>query len=256
MDFAVRRKRVMNKFILLTCLTIACAFASAGIACAQSIEEARAAYAEGRFVEAAELARALGTSEGYVLAADSLAIHGYYMAPEGEKEGLFKRAEESARKALRLDAASPEAHLQLAHAMGRQAQVSGTLKALKEGYATKVRDAIEEALRLAPDSASAHVSLGAWHAGAVGAGGFFAGLLYGASAEDAHAHFEQALELAPRNKVALFEYALGLLSLDAAGNRAKARDLLERAIRLRPKDAFERLIHRKSVERLAAISGG
>ena len=81
----------MNKFILLTCLTIACTFLTAGTACAQSMDEARAAYAEGRFVEAAELARTLGTSEGHVLAADSLAIHGYYIAPEGEKAGLFRR---------------------------------------------------------------------------------------------------------------------------------------------------------------------
>ena len=246
----------MNKFILLTCLTIACAFLAGGTACAQSIEEARAAYAEGRFVEAAELSRALGTSEGHTLAADSLAIHGYYMAPESEKEGLFRRAEKLAREAIRLDAANPEAHLQLAHAMGRQAQVSGALKALKEGYATKVRDAIEEALRLAPDSASAHVSLGAWHAGAVGAGGFFAGLLYGADEEKALAHFERALELAPRDKVALFEYALGLLSLDADGNRAKARSLLEHVTRLPPKDAYERLVHQKAVGRLASLGGG
>lgn len=246
----------MSKSILLTCLAIACAFAPAGAFCAQSIEEARAAYAEGRFVEAAELARSLGTSEGHALAADSLAIHGYYIAPDSEKAGLFRRAEEYAREAIRLDAANLEAHLQLAHAMGRQAQAGGALNALKEGYATRVRDAIEEALRLAPDSASAHVSLGAWHAGAVGAGGFFAGLLYGASEEKALAHFERALELAPRDKVALFEYALGLLSLDAAGNRAKARGLLERATRIPPKDAFERLIHRKSVERLASTGGG
>lgn len=246
----------MNKSIFRACLIIACAFAPAGNACAQSIQEARAAYAEGRFVEAADIARVTGTSGGYALAADSLAIHGYYIAPDSEKESLFKRAEESARKAIRLDAANPEAHLQLAHAMGRQAQAGGALKALKEGYATKVRDAIQEALRLAPDSASAHVSLGAWHAGAVGAGGFFAGLLYGASAEDAHAHFERALELAPRDKSALFEYALGLLSLDAEENRAKARGLFERATGLPPKDAFERLIHRKAVEQLAAISGG
>ena len=246
----------MNKFLFRTCLTIACAFAPAGTACAQSIEEARAAYAEGRFVEAADLARALGTSEGHALAADSLAIHGYYIAPEGEKAGLFRRAEKLAREAIRLEADNPQAHLQLAHAMGRQAQVSGTLRALKEGYATKVRDAIEEALRLAPNSSAAHVSLAAWHAGALGAGGFFAGLLYGADEEKALAHFERALELAPRDKVALFEYALGLLSLDADENRAKARGLLERAIGLPPKDAFERLIHRKAVERLAAISGG
>ncbi len=246
----------MNKPIIRTCLTIVYLFALGGDACAQSIEEARAAYAGGRFMEAASLARALDTSEGYALAADSLAIHGYYMAPEGEKEGLFRRAEESARKAVRLDAANPEAHLQLAHAMGRQAQVGGTLQALKEGYATRVRDAIEEALRLDPKMAAVHVSLGAWHAGAVGAGGFFAGLLYGADEEKALAHFERALELAPRDKVALYEYALGLLSLDADENRAKARGLLERAIGLLPKDAFERLVHQKAVERLATLVGG
>ena len=246
----------MNKSILLTFLMIVCTFVPAGTACAQSLEAARAAYAEGRFMEAAALARVPGTSEGHALAADSLAIHGYYMAPDSEKEGLFRRAEESARKAVRLDAANPEAHLQLAHAMGRQAQVAGTLQALKEGYATRVRDAIEEALRLDPKMAAAHVSLGAWHAGAVGAGGFFAGLLYGADEEKALAHFERALALAPRDKVALFEYALGLLSLDADENRAKARGLLERAIGLPPKDAFERLVHQKAVERLAAIGGG
>ena len=246
----------MKKSIYRICLTIVCLFPPAGIACAQSIEEARAAYAEGRFVEAAGLARALGTSEGHALAADSLAIHGYYIAPEGEKAGLFKRAEESAREAVRLDAANPQAHLQLAHAMGRQAQVAGALKALKEGYAGKVRDAIEEALRLDPKMAAAHVSLGAWHAGAVGAGGFFATLLYGASEEKALAHFKRALELAPRDKVALYEYALGLLSLDAEGNRARARDLLERATGLPPKDAFERLVHQKALNRLAALGGG
>ena len=246
----------MNKSIFLACLMIVCTFAPAGTACAQSIEEARAAYAEGRFIEAAEIARALGTSEGHAMAADSLAIYGYYIAPKGEKAGLFGRAEELARKAVRLDAANPQAHLQLAHAMGRQAQVSGTLKALKEGYATKVRDAIEEALRLDPKMATAHVSLAAWHAGAVGAGGFFAALLYGASEEEALAHFERALALAPRDKAALFEYATGLLSLDAEENRAKARELLKRATGLPPKDAFGRLVHQKAAERLAALGGG
>ena len=246
----------MRKIIILVCLMISCSFDPAGTACAQSIEEARAAYAEGRFMEAASLARTLGTSKGHALAADSLAIYGYYLAPKGEKAGLFERAEESAKKAVRLDTANPEAHLQLAHAMGRQAQVVGTLQALKEGYAGIVHDAIEEALRLEPNMAAAHVSLGAWHAGAVGAGGFFAGLLYGADKEKALAHFERALELTPRDKVALYEYALGLLSLDAEKNRAKARDLLERAIRLPPKDAFERLVHKKAVERLADPGGG
>ena len=246
----------MNESMCRICLTIVYLFVLGGNACAQSIEEARAAYAEGRFIEAAEIAQALGTSEGHAMAADSLAIHGYYIAPDSGKADLFRRAEEYARKAVRLDAANPEAHLQLAHAMGRQAQVAGTLNALKEGYAAKVRDAIQEALRLDPKMAAAHVSLGAWHAGALGAGGFFAGLLYGADEEKALAHFKRALELAPRDKAALFEYATGLLSLDAEENREKAHELLKRAIGLPPKDAFGRLIHQKAAERLAALGGG
>ena len=246
----------MNKSLLCACLTIACMFAQAGPAGAESIKEAHAAYAGGRFLEAASLGRVLNTSESHALAADSLAIYGYYIAPEGEKADLFRRAEEYARKAIRLNAANPDAHLQLAHAMGRVAQAGGTLKALKKGYASKVRDAIKEALRLDPKMASAHVSLAAWHAGALGAGGFFAGLLYGVKEQKALAHFERALELAPRDKVVLLEYALGLLSLDADGNHDKAHGLLVRTIRIPSKDAFERIIHRKAVERLAALDGG
>ena len=90
--------------------------------------------------------------------------------------------------------------------------------------------------------ADAHLSLGAWHAGAVSTGGFFAGMLYGAKKKDALAYFERALELAPQEKNVHLEYALGLLSLDVHDNRGKARDLLERTISIPPKDAYERII--------------
>ena len=246
----------MNKSLIHTFLTFLCMFVPAGTTGAQSIEEARHAFFEGRFTEAANLAQGLDTSEGYALAADSLAIYGYYIAPGNEKEGLFRRATELARKAIRLDAANPEAHLQFAHVMGRHGQVIGILEALNEGYARQIRDAIQEALRLAPDMAAAHLSLAAWHAGAVSHGGIIASLLYGANEEDALAHFVRALELAPREKTVFLEYALGLLSLDAIGNREQARDLLDRAIQIPQKDAHDRIIHRKAVERLAALDGG
>ena len=246
----------MNTSIFHTFLTIVSMFVPAVTAGAQSIEEARTVYAEGRFTEAADLAQVLDTSEGYALAANSLAIYGYYVAPDSEKEGLFRRATDLARKAIRLDAANPEAHLQLAHTMGRHAQAIGILEALNEDYANQVRDAIQEALRLAPDMAAAHLGLAVWHAEALGAGGFLASLLYGANEEDALAYFERALELAPQEKIVLLEYALGLLSLDVIGNRGKARNLLERAIRLPQKDAHDRIIHRKAVERLAPLGDG
>ena len=246
----------MHKSLFRAFLTVVCLCVAAGTGGAQSIEEARTAFAEGRFTEAASLARGLDTSEGYALAADSLAIYGYYLAPDSEKAGLFGRAVELAREAIRLDPANPQAHLQLAHALGRRAQSIGLLTALKEGYARQVRDAAQEALRLAPDMGAAHLSMAAWHAGAVSTGGFVAGLLYGANEEDALAYFERALELVPREKIVLLEYALGLLSLDPIGNPEQARDLLERAIQLPQKDAHDRIIHRKAVERLAALDGG
>ena len=245
----------MYKCLVRVNLTIVCLFLLAGTAGAQSIEEAHTLYAEGRFIEAADLARVLDTSEGYALAANSLAIYGYYIAPDSEKGDLFMRATEFARKAIRLDATNPEAHLQLAHAMGRQAQTIGKMKALNEGYASKVRDSIHEALRLDPDMADAHLSLGAWHAGAVSTGGFFAGMLYGAKKKDALAYFERALELAPQEKEVLLEYALGLLSLDAHDSRGKARDLLARMISIPPKDAYEWIIHRQAVEQLSSLDG-
>ena len=70
----------MLNAISLICSTVAQALLLAGAARAQSVEAARAAYAEGRFIHAAELAASLETSEGYALATSSLAIYSYYIA--------------------------------------------------------------------------------------------------------------------------------------------------------------------------------
>ena len=66
----------MIKVPALTFLAVTFWVLPASIASAQSIEAARAALDEGRFIEAAELAESLETSEGFALAARALAIHG------------------------------------------------------------------------------------------------------------------------------------------------------------------------------------
>ena len=105
----------MLKAISLICSAVAQALLLvlllAGAARAQSVEAARAAYAEGRFIHAAELAASLETSEGYALATRSLAIYSYYIARYDEKQALFDRAALLAREAIRLDPANPEALL-------------------------------------------------------------------------------------------------------------------------------------------------
>ena len=235
-------------------LYVAGIFLLASTAGAQGIEAARAAYAEGRFVEAAELGEAQGTSEGYALAAESLAIHGYYIAAEGERPELFARAIRAADEAIRLDPDNPEAHFQSAHAIGREAQTVSVMEALNRGYARRTREAAEEALRLDPEMAEAHLTLASWHAEIVNkVGGLIARVTYRATRRNALDYYEKALELAPDEKTVYLEYSNGLLLLGRNRNREQARELLSRGLQIPPGDAYGRIIHDLTAERLAAL---
>ena len=214
---------------------------------------ARDAFREGRFVEAADAGEALGTSGGYALAAESLAIYGHYLAPREQKAQLLEQAMRLAQEAIRSDTGNPRAHLQSAHAMGRYTQAIGTLK-VKRDYARQVRVAIEQALWLNPELAEAHLSLATWHAEAITGGGFMARMLFGASGKDAIRHYEAALELAPHAKIVHAEYALGLLLLGEPENREQARSLLQRAVELPVGDAHDRIIHELAVAKLAELN--
>ena len=240
--------------VVLAFLALAPVFAAP--ASAQTIDAARALFVEGRFLDAARDAKLLKTSDGYTLAAKSLAIHGFFNAEDGRKQTLFKEAITLAEEAVRLGPGNPHAHIELAHAKGRYAETIGTLEALEGGFAEQVRSAAEKALALKPDLAAAHLVLGTWHARVIGEGGFMARMLYGASEKDALAHYEKALELAPGNKYPLVQYAQGLLLLDEDDHRRTARRLFTRAIALPSVDALDRLVHKQAVDGVSAIDGG
>ena len=242
----------MIRAAVVGCVIVAFAQWPASDARSQSIEAAQAAYADGRFTEAAELAARLGTSEGHALAAKSLSIHAHHVAEGDDRQNLFDNAAALAREAIGLDPRNADAHLELAHAMGRFAQTLGAMQAMRGGYARRVRDAIQDALALDPDMMAAHLSLAAWHAEASTRGGFMASALYGASRARALEHYERALELAPDEKIVLVEYAYGLLLLDDE-NRERARDLLARAVRIPSEDAHDRILHSLATARLAAL---
>ena len=236
----------------LACLPVGISLLWAGAVSGQSIEAARTALSEGRFVEAAKIAEALDTSDGYALAAEALAIHGHYLATGEAKAELLGRAMQFGQEAIRKDTENPAAHLQHAHAMGRYTQAVGTLSVKRE-YAAQVRAALERALFLKPGLAEAHLSLGAWHAEAIRGGGFMARVLFGASANEALAHYDAALELAPHAKIVHAEYALGLLLLDRRRYLEEARSLLERARDLPSLDAHERIVHDRVIAKLAEL---
>ncbi len=235
------------------CLFFVCALSLIGVAHAQTIDQARAAYAQGRFTEAARIGEGLGTSQGFALSAESLSVHAHYIAREGEKKALLERAVALARKAVLSDPKNAEAHLQLARTIGRRAETVGVLEAA--GEAEKIRESTENALRLNPKLVAAHLSLGRWHSELVGAmGSFIARTVYGARKKDAISSFEKALALAPNEKYVPLQYALGLMALDDFRYREKARNLLMRAIKLPAKDAYGRILHTEALEALNRLN--
>ncbi len=208
----------------------------------------------GDFLTAAEIAAELNTSDGYALAAESLAVYGYHIATAGEEqEEIFATATDYGMESVRLDPQNVQAHLQLAHAMGRYAQVVGVLEVLGNRYVTRVRDAVETAVELDPDSALAHLGIAVWHAEALDKAGIIARLLFRASSARALEHIDLALEYGSELKVVQLEtgYSLLLLSERRYGDRALQ---LLRAARETPNgNAWDEFLHERVLESLAEI---
>ena len=221
---------------------------------AQSLDEAMAALTEGQFLEAAAIAEAVGTSDGYAMAAQSLAVQGHYVATDEDRNDVLRRAVEMAERAVRADSTNIRALFEHAHALGRRAQSAGVITALREGMGGKIRDLLEAVLARDPDHALAHMALASWHAD-VDAAGRVARWMYGGNKEDAVVHFERALELAPDSKVVLMEYGVRLARLDEESGAERAREMLSRALDLPVRDAYEEYVHLDVLDGLDALKG-
>lgn len=239
----------------LRCGALGCLVLLAADAGAQSLEDARSAFAEGSFLEAAELGEALGTSDGYTLAAQSVAIHAHYFATEDEWEELVERAIEMGDEAMRADSTNAEAHYQAAHALGRYAQGIGAITALRQGLAGRIRERLDAAIRLDPYHWEARLALGGWHAD-IAAEGFIARRMYGGNRPAAVVLFEQALQMAPESRVVLFEYGSRLPDLDEENGEGRAREMLDQAAQLPIVDAYDGLIQELVLEAIADLEAG
>ena len=226
-------------------------------ASAQSMQDARTAYTEGRFLEAVEIGEALGTAEALALATKSLAVYGYYLAPEEDRLALFERAMELGEMAVQADSSNPETHYQSAHALGRYSQTIGAMTALRRGYGGRIRDLLEATLARDSLHAEAHLALGGWHADVVDrAGRMMARITYGANRGEATTHFERAVELMPDSRIALLEYALRMPLLRGREGRELQREMMTRAAGFPLGDAYDRLVQERLLAELEALEGG
>ena len=177
-----------------------------------AVLDAWIAFHAGDFEKAAEKGLAAGGA-GITAANKATAIYANYLEEsEKKKLALF---EEVAARAEQQQAAEPKnanAFYWQAYALGRYAQGISIVKALAQGIGTKVKNALETTIRLAPKHADAHIALAAYHAEVIDkVGAMIGGLTYGAKKETALQLYETALKLAPDSAIACIMIAASVI---------------------------------------------
>ena len=155
---------------------------------------------------------------------------------DGEvRERLYAAAEQYARRAVEANPADAQGHAQLARALGRKALSLGKKEQVK--YASDVRTAALDALRISPRDPSALHVMGKWNYEVLRLSGltrFMAKTFLGAkvfdsaSWDDAQRYMEESVQVDPTRLI----HHLDLARVYAArGNREKARDQYEVVIK-------------------------
>jgi tetratricopeptide (TPR) repeat protein len=209
---------------------------------AETLAEAWRAFHRGDFQDAFDTGTALGPL-GASVAIKAAGIHATHLLDDDTARE--KRYAELVALAEAAMAALPDqsnSHYRYAFALGRYSQCISIAKALTQGLAGKVRDALQRTLGLAPDHAEAHTALGLYHAEVVSkVGGLIAGLTYGAKAATGEALLQRAIELTPNSPIAHIEFGNGLMLLYGSKKEDQAAGEYEKAARLKPLDAMEKL---------------
>jgi len=200
-----------------------------------------ALFHAGEFQKAAEAGLKAGGA-GITVANKAQAIYANYLEKsEKTKLALFMEVAERAEAQIAADSKNANAYYLMAYSLGRYSQGISIAKALAQGLGSKVKAALETAIKLAPKHADAHIALGAFHAEVIDKVGSLLGRTQGASKDAGLSMFKTALKLNPTSAIAMVEYANGLVMLEGEKKMKEATKLYEDAAACDPKDAMERL---------------
>ncbi|WP_353093369.1 hypothetical protein [Methylibium sp.] len=210
-----------------------------------AVQEAWALFHAGEFrkaVDAGLKAGANGATAGITAANKAQAIYANYLEKsEKVKLDLFLELAERAEAQAAAEPKNANAHYLMAYAVGRYGQSISVAKALAQGLGSKVKNALETTIKLAPKHADAHIALGAFHAEVIDKVGKLLGRTQGADAATGLKMFQAALKLNPGSAIAMVEYANGLVMLEGDKRMKEAEQLYAQAAACKPADAMERL---------------
>jgi hypothetical protein len=195
----------------------------------------------GEFQKANEAGLKAGGA-GVTVANKAQAIYANYLEKsEKTKLAMFMEVAERAEAQIAADSKNANAYYFMAYALGRYSQGISVAKALAQGLGSKVKAALETAIKLAPKHADAHIALGAFHAEVIDKVGSLLARTQGASKDAGLSMFKTALKLNPTSAIAMVEYANGLVMLEGEKKMKEATKLYEDAAACTPMDAMERL---------------
>jgi len=202
--------------------------------------DAWAHFHNGAFEHAYHTANSLGEA-GVTLANRATCAYAEHLEPDDKfRLELFLEVARRCDDELSRNPSDANLHYQLAFALGRYSQGISVAKALAQGLGSKVKHALEEAIRLQPAHAEACIALGAFHAEVIDKVGLLiAAMTYGAKRDISLRMFARGMELLPRSPVGLMEYALALIMLDGEPRRSEAHALYAQAAELQPVDALD-----------------
>lgn len=199
-------------------------------------------FHNGEFQKAAEAGIKAG-GDGITVANKATSIYANYLeSREKSRLDLFMDVAGRAEAQQAADPKNANAWYWQAYALGRYSQGISVAKALAQGLGTKVKKALEQAIRLQPKHADAHIALAAFHAEVIDkVGALIGGMTYGAKKDTGLALFKDALKLNPGSAIAMIEYANGMVMLEGDKRMKEATKLYEHAAASKPLDAMERL---------------
>ena len=209
---------------------------------AQALVEAWQAFHQGDFEQSVKLADAVGI-EGHAIANKATGIYADYLEEdEARQQELYESIIERAERAMETYPEDPNSFYFHAYGLGRYSQSISITKALSQGLGGKVRKSLETTLELNPEHAEAHLAMGLFHAEILNkVGKLVGGMTYGASADEALKHFDQALELAPQLPIIHIEYGNGLYLLYGDKRIQDMTKAYQQAVEIETKDAMQHL---------------
>ena len=179
---------------------------------------------------------------GITVANKAMSIYANYLEKsEKTRLAMFMEVSERAEAQQAEEPKNPNAYYWQAYALGRYSQGISVAKALAQGLGSKVKTALETAIKLQPRHADAHIALGAFHAEVIDKVGSLLGRTQGASKDQGLLMYKTALKLNPNSAIAMVEYANGLVMLEGDKRMKEAEKLYADAAACTPADAMETL---------------